>query len=129
VGVASDVNQAFVRISGVVTTSEDIEYMQGTDTSVGTAPGRTKFDDLQMERIFNGTDHFYAWRRRIENGEMELGNLTIEMLDRGGQVVRRVVCANAWPKRWEMPEMDATSSNLAIEKITLAVADIYEDDV
>lgn len=128
-GVASDVNQSFVRVSGVVTTSEDIAYMRGTDTSVGSAPGRTKFDDLQMERIFNGVDDFYKWRRRIEGGQMELGNLAIEMLDRGGQVVRRIICADAWPKRWEMPEMDSNSSNLAMEKITLAVADIYEDDV
>ena len=128
-GVQADVNQAFVRISGVVTSSEDIEYMQGTDTSVGAAPGRTKFDDLQMERVYNGVDDFYKWRRRIEQGKMELGDLSIEMLDRVGNPIRKIVCASEWPKRWEMPEMDATSSNLAMEKITLAVGDIYEDEV
>ena len=128
-GVQADVNQAFVRISGVVTSSEDIEYMQGTDTSVGSAPGRTKFDDLQMERVYNGVDDFYNWRRRIEKGHMELGDLSIEMLDREGNPVRKLVCASAWPKRWEMPEMDATSSNVAMEKITLAVGDIYEEKV
>ncbi len=128
-GVQADVNQAFVRISGVVTSSEDIDYMQGTDTSVGTAPGRTKFDDLQMERVYNGVDDFYNWRRRIEKGHMELGDLSIEMLDRNGNPVRKIVCASAWPKRWEMPEMDATGSNVAMEKITLAVGDIYEEAV
>lgn len=128
-GVQSDVNQAFVRISGVVTSSEDIEYMQGTDTSVGSAPGRTKFEDLQMERVYNGVDDFYKWRRRIEKGQMEMGDLKIELLDRQGSPVRKIVCANAWPKRWEMPEMDASSSNVAVEKITLAVGDIYEEKV
>lgn len=128
-GLDPQVNQSFIRISGPVTSSETIDYMRGTDVSVGTAPGRTRFDDVRMERIFNGTDDFYQWRRRIERGKMETGTVTIEMLDRNETVVRRIVCGNAWPKRWEMPDMDATSAQVAIEKITLVVGALYEDDV
>jgi phage tail-like protein len=128
-GLAANVNQAWTRVSGIVTESEVIDYMRGTDLSVGSAPGRTKFEDLSMERVFYGVDDFYKWRRRIEMGRMELGDLTVELLNRAGNPVRRMVCAGSWPKRWAMPEMDASSSSPAVERITLAVADVYEEQI
>lgn len=128
-GVAANVNQEWTRISGIVTESEVMPYMRGTDSSVGSAPGRTTFQDLQMERVYAGVDDFYRWRRRIEMGRMEFGDVAVELQNRKGEPVRRMICAGAWPRRWEMPDLDAMNSGAAFEKITLAVADVYEESV
>ena len=93
-----EINQSFTRVSGVVSQSEQMEFMQGTDPFVMKAPGRSSFEDVTLERVYNGQDAFYKWR-------------------------------HAWPSRWEMPELDASGSGPAIERITLTVREVYEDEV
>lgn len=128
--IGSSVNQAWVKVSGLVSETEPIEYMHGTDWNVLKAPGRTKFSDLELERVYLGSDAFYDWRRRIERGSLELGTVTIEVLDRTlSNVVRTITCYKAWPVKWEMPDLNAAASEPLLEKITLAVADVAEAKV
>lgn len=128
--IGSSINQAWTKVSGIVSESEPIEYMHGTDRNVLKAPGRTKFSDVELERVYLGSDAFYDWRRRIEGGALELGTVTIEILDRTlSNVVRRITCHKAWPMKWEMPDLDASASQPLLEKITLAVADVTEAKV
>ncbi len=119
--VTGDVNQGFTRVSGVVSTSEPMEFMHGVDPYVRKAPGRSSFEDVQMERIYNGLDAFYEWRLAIEEGDVVRRDITIEMLKPSGDVVRTMKCINAYPSRWELPEMDTSGSSGAIERITLTV--------
>lgn len=127
--IDATVNQSWIRVSGVISESEPMQYMQGTDSSVMTAPGRTTFADLELERVYQGVDDFYAWRIRIEQGYLELGDVKIEMLNRVGKPVRSMICKGAWPKKWQMPDLDASSSEVPIEKITLAVNTVIEEKV
>jgi phage tail-like protein len=119
--ITGDVNQGFVRISGVVSQSEPMEFMHGVDPYIRKAPGRASFEDMSIERIYNGMDEFYNWRMRIEEGTIERHDITIEMLKPGGEVARTTKCINAYPSRWELPEMDTSGSSGAIERITLTV--------
>jgi hypothetical protein len=36
---------------------------------------------------------------------------------------------DAWPSRWQLPDLDANSSTMAIETIVLTVTDIVENVV
>lgn len=122
------VHQSFVRVSGVESESEVMEYMQGTDQYRSTAPGRPMFSDIELERVYQGVDDFYAWRRQIEYGAIDRRTVVIRMyaLD-GVTVIRTMVCDRAWPKKWVMPPMDATTSEPAIEHITLSVGEVHEE--
>jgi len=119
--VAGDINQTFTKVSGVVAQSEKMEFMHGTDPYMRKSVGRTSYEDMTLERVYNGNDGFYAWRQEVEQGIINRKNVTITMLKQDGQMVRKMDCLKAWPVKWELPEMDAQSSSPAIERITLAV--------
>lgn len=119
--ITGDVNQGFTRVSGVVSQSEPMEFMHGVDPYVRKAPGRANFEDMTIERVYNGIDAFYQWRETIEQGSIVRRDVTIELLKPDGSVVRTTKCINAYPSRWELPEMDTSGSSGAVERITLTM--------
>ncbi|MCB9765023.1 MAG: phage tail protein [Alphaproteobacteria bacterium] len=120
-GVTDDVNQGFIRISGVVSQSEPMEFMHGVDPYVRKAPGRASFEDMTLERVYNGTDAFYEWRLAIEEGTIDRKDVVIELMKPDGSLARTTKCINAYPSRWELPEMDTSGSSGAVERITLTM--------
>lgn len=119
--ISGDVNQAFTAVSGVVSESEKMEFMQGTDPYTRKGVGRTAYEDVSLQRVYNGTDGFYDWRMEIENGSVTRKDIKVELLRPDGQVARTMMLRGAWPSRWELPPMDASGSGGAIETITLTV--------
>jgi phage tail-like protein len=121
-----NVNQAFTRVSGIVSQSEMMEFMQGTDPFVRKSPGRVTFEDISLERIWNGSDAFYHWRRAIETGGTQTRDVSVIMKTRGLTEVRVMTLVEAWPSRWELPELDASGAGAATERITLTVLNVIE---
>lgn len=128
-GDDATVLQSFVRVSGVESDSEPINYMTGVDRYINGMLGRPGFAHVELERIYNGLDAFYTWRRQIEAGKVTTYDVVITLLDRANQPVRRMVCYQAWPKKWAFPPLQAGSSEPAIERITLAVTEVYETEL
>lgn len=125
----SGINQAFTRCSGIVSNSEAMEYMHGTDPYVRKNPGRVTFEDVTLERVYNGLDDFYIWRQEIERGGSEKHDVQIYMKDRAKNVVRHMTLVQAWPIRWELPELDASGSGPATERITLSIENVTHVDL
>jgi phage tail-like protein len=121
-----NVNQAFTRVSGIVSQSEMMEFMQGTDPYVRKSPGRVSFEDISLERVWNGSDAFYDWRLAIEQGGTQTRDVSIIMKTRGLKEVRVMTLVEAWPSRWELPELDASGAGTATERITLTVLNVTE---
>jgi phage tail-like protein len=133
----------FTRVSGVSSESEQLTWMQGMDRSVNTAPGKVKYADITLERVFQGPDAFYGWRRDVEEGkgmddsDTNKYRKTVEIrlykrdhhADKTapGTLVRHVKLIGAWPSRWQFPDMDASASNMATETIVLTVQDAFEE--
>ena len=67
-------NSKFVSVSGVVSTSETMESMHGDDRFVMKQPGRAMFEDIELKRVYQQVDSFYAWREQIERGKIERKN-------------------------------------------------------
>lgn len=122
----TEINAEFVTISGVVSSTEEIEFMHGPDPFVRKTAGRLTYEPIVMERVYKGVDDFYRWRLAVENGTIERKDVTIRMMNAGFQVVRQMTLEGAWPTKWEMPDMDATSSRPAMERITLSVDRVRE---
>jgi len=120
----NEVNQTFVRVSGVVSNTETMEFMQGTDPYVRKGVGRTTWEEVTLERVYNGADEFYDWRVAIENGDISRRNVTVRLLKPNGEQAREMTMYQAWPSRWELPEMDATGSGPATERIVLTVESV-----
>ena len=113
-------NSKFTSVSGVVSTSETMEFMHGDDRYVMKQPGRAMFEDIELKRIYQQVDSFYEWRLKIENGNIERKLVTVSlMLPDMNTVVRTMMIHDAYPSKWELPAMDASSSEAAVETITL----------
>lgn len=121
------INQDFVKVSGVSSESEIVEYMHGSDSSVNTSPGRVKYSNITLDRVYKGVDGLYKWRRNVESGVPDRRSIKIEMQNLMGEVIRSMILDMAWPCKWSMPDLDAGDSSPAIESIELAVVGVYEE--
>ena len=120
-------NSKFISVSGVVSSSETMEFMHGDDRYVMKQPGRASFEDIELKRIYQQVDAFYEWRVQIENGNIQRKNVTISlMLPDMSTVVRTMTIMDCYPSKWELPPMDASSSETAVETITLTCSHVTQ---
>jgi len=120
-------NSKFVSVSGIVSTSETMEFMQGDDRFVMKQPGRAMFEDVELKRVYQQVDSFYQWREYIERGIVDRKLITVSlMLPDMETVVRTMSIHDAYPSKWELPPMDASSSEAAIETITITCSHVTQ---
>jgi phage tail-like protein len=122
-GIAPE-NSGLLTISGITTETEPIEFKFGPDPFMRSMPGRTKFSDVELTRVYKmGSDEFYKWRQRIEAGVEDYRNVTIHLhsVDVDSSPVMSMTLHECYPVKWECPEMNAGGSDGAIEKISLDV--------
>ena len=112
----------FKGMSGMTSETEIIEFKQGNDRVVRKKPGRTTYANIVLERGYTATDDLWQWRKNIEDGKIDRRAGSVIILDQDGQSeVARYNFYEAWPCKWYVPDMDADSSGMAIEKVELAV--------
>ena len=64
----------------------------------------------------------WQWRKNIEDGKIDRRSGSVIILDQDGVTeVARYNFYEAFPCKWNVPDMDSDSSAMAIEKIELAV--------
>jgi phage tail-like protein len=122
----NDPFDGFTKISEIKREIETMEWKEGLGKGVRKALGRMKCGDVTLERAYQGMDDFYAWFETCTR-ETDKRTVTIDFLRPNGDTVRRYVLLGAFPKDWTLPAMDATSSTIGIEKITLAVENMYQE--
>jgi len=112
--------EGWTKVSEIKMEIETIEFKGGTDLGVRKSMGRLKCADVSLERPYAGRDEFYAWFENCTRNH-DKRTVWIDFLRPNGDTVRRYVLYGAFPKEWTLPAMDASASNIGIEKITLAV--------
>jgi phage tail-like protein len=111
----------FKSVSGMDSETEVIEFKQGNDMVVRKKPGRTTYANIVLERGYTATDDLWQWRKNIEDGKIDRRAGSIIILDQDGETeVARYNFYEGWPCKWNVPDMDADSSAMAIEKIEIA---------
>ena len=112
----------FKSLSGMDSETEIVEFKQGNDKVVRKKPGRTTYANITLERGYTATDDLWQWRKNIEDGLIDRRSGSIIILDQDGETeVARYNFYEGWPCKWYVPDMDATQSGMAIEKIEIAV--------
>ena len=124
-GVVDDTSTivgGFKSVSGMDSETEVIEFKQGNDLVVRKKPGRTTYANIVLERGYTATDDLWDWRLNIEEGTIDRRSGSVIILDQDGTTeVARYNFYEGWPCKWYVPDMAADASNMAIEKIELAV--------
>lgn len=132
--------------------TNSIEYREGIDPDISQhAPGLSSMEDIEMSRgviIDDQNNEFYKWVAAVHKptaghvGRNDLGSratdaashnfrkdLTIQMLDREGNVARQWTVFQAWPLNFEPgSDLDASEDgDKSLEKLTLKYEDFKEE--
>lgn len=103
------------------------EYSEGGYDYAHKLPGKPKVGEVTCER---GT---YADRALEDLIKTTLTNpdfrstIIVEHLDRFGNAARTYKLAEAWVSKWEASDLDASSDDVAIEKLTIQFEKFLDD--
>jgi phage tail-like protein len=112
---------AFQEVSGFDSTIDVIEHREGGDnTTPRKLPGMTKHSNIVLKWGMTDDTELYEWHRDAVKGTVNRKNGSIVLLNRAGQEVARWNFVNAWPTKWDGPDLNAEGTDVAIETLELA---------
>ena len=113
----------FQEVSGLDVEIEPLEYRDGANPeySKTNMPGMVKYSDITLKRgVFKSDNEYYDWLNTVKLNTIERRDLTISLLDQEHAPVVVWKIKNAWPMKVTSTDMNAQSSEVAIEEIVLA---------
>ena len=88
-----------------------------------------EFESVVLRRALGRSAELYDWRRRIAEGVDDRRDVTIhQLVSPDGEIANSWTLVDAWPCRWSGPEFDARTSDVAMEELELAFADLVWHD-
>lgn len=109
----------FQKVGGLTHEVGVSEYSEGGYDYTHKLPGKPKVSEVTCERgAYQDKDLEAMIKSTLTNPNMR-GTVIIEHLDRYGNASRTYKLAEAWASKWESSDLDSTSDDVAIEKITM----------
>ena len=109
----------FSRASGLENEIEVAEYREGGYDATHKLPGIQSTGTLTLERGATRDLQLYNWYKQALTDENFRRTVTIIELDHSGNEIRRHTIYEAWASKFTPPELDASSSEVAIEAIEI----------
>ena len=113
----------FTEVSGLNISHEVVSYREGSspvDSSIK-IPGRTKYDNIVLKRgIVKGDIDFFKWMKTKQNSQIERRDIFIKLLDETHSPIMFWKVKNAFPVKYSGPQLQAGSSEVAMETIEIA---------
>jgi phage tail-like protein len=122
-GISDDpatVRGGFCEVSGLGVEIEPVEYRSGNeDITVRKLPGLRKFTNITLKRGIIGDPALWNWLKSAMEGRVIRTDVSIILLNEAREPVMRWHVRRAWPCKWEGPDFDATSNELALETLEI----------
>ena len=131
---------AFTEVTGIESTVEVIEFRQGNAHSLAPVkiPGLVKHGNVTLKFGYVIDSAFKTWIQECVSetrGEMPRSKVQIEMIDiNGGAPSQEVtdtpagarvwVLSNAWVTKYNAPDLNASTSEVAIESVEIAYEEL-----
>jgi phage tail-like protein len=96
-----------------------IEYREGGDFFTRKLVGRPKFGNITLKRGITKSSELQDWHKKILEGLNDRRTVVIILLDDERNEVVRWVAFNAFPRKWEGPQLHASGNEVAIETLEL----------
>lgn len=113
----------FQKVSGLSKEFGVTEYSEGNYSSVRKFPGRAKVGEVTAEvGMYKGDKTLFDMFMNSATEDYKQG-VTINQYDRSGNLITKYRLTNAWISKWEGTDFDASSEDVAIEKITIQCDD------
>ena len=104
------------------TTQEPIEYREGNQTpTVRKLPGLIKYGNLTLKWGITDSLDLYEWRKMVEQGKTKDArrNLAVILMDEEGNTASRWEFAEAWPSKYDAPDLDGKGNDIAVETLEI----------
>lgn len=109
----------FQKVSGLSQEVGVAEYDEGGYDHTHKLPGRPKVGEVTAERGMYADLSMQELLKKTLTDKNARNTIIIEHLDRFGGTAKTFKLAEAWVSKWEGSDFDATSDDVAIEKITI----------
>ncbi|HEV2883455.1 MAG TPA: phage tail protein [Pyrinomonadaceae bacterium] len=116
---AEGLTAGFMEVSGLGAEVDVIEYREGGDSVVRKLPGLTKFPNVTLKRGVTNSAELFQWFKTVMDGQVQRRNCTIVLLDDARVPVVRWRLSEAWPRKYEGPDLKATGNEVAIESLEI----------
>lgn len=114
---------SFSEVSGLALEFAVIEHRNGNmpEHSSIKMPGLKKYSNLVLKRgVQKGDQDFYNWINTVQMNTVERRDIIISLLDEAHTPVMSWRVKNAWPCKYEVADLHASSNEVLIESIELA---------
>lgn len=112
----------FKSVGGLKYETEIVSVKEGgaNDTTFQLV-GNTKWANIVLKQGYTGSSDLLKWREEWLNGKFNrIKTGRIIQLDTALKAQASWTFYNGWPTKWELSELDATKSELAIETLEIA---------
>ncbi|BAY84779.1 phage tail protein [Calothrix parasitica NIES-267] len=110
----------FSEVSGLSSEIELESYQEGgLNSYVHKFPKHTTYPNLVLSRGLINIDLFYIWYQATNQGLIQQLNGTVLLLNNQQIPVMWWSFKNAYPVKWDGPQLNASSDEIAVEKIEL----------
>lgn len=120
VEIDSVIVAGFSEVTGLSVELETEEYEEGgINGYTHTFPKRFSYSNLTFKKGLTDTENLWGWVRKAVLGEAERQNGRVIMLDNTGQQARGWEFIDAYPVRWEGPDLAADGGRVAMETLEI----------
>lgn len=109
----------FQKVGGLSREVEVVEYLENMYEHTHKLPGRETVSDVTFERGMYADDYLQGIYEKVFNNNTVRNTVVIQVCDRFGKIRREFKCAEAWFSKYECADLDATSSDVIIETLTM----------
>lgn len=119
----------FMECSGLKSTATVFEIEEGgMNGMTHKRPGQSKWDNIVLRYATNASQTLLEWRDEFLQDQFEsrpTNSGAIILYDNYGNEIRRYSFTSCWPVSWEGPQLNAGSSELAVETLEIAHEGLY----
>ena len=109
----------FQKIGGLSREVEVVEYLENMYQHTHQLPGRESVGEVTFERGMYADDYLQTLYEKVFTDKNVRNTVVIQITDRFGKIRREFKCAEAWFSKYECADLDATSSDVIIETMTM----------
>jgi phage tail-like protein len=111
----------FQEASGLGAEVSVIEYREGNDktNAVRKLPGLARYSSIVLKRGFTQDKSLWNWFKSVLDGSVHRASGTITLLDSARNPVLRWRFREGWPSKWEGPNLNGRSNEVAIETLVI----------
>lgn len=109
----------FQKIGGLSREVEVVEYLENMYQYTHKLPGRESVSEVTFERGMYADDYLQTLYEKVFTDKNVRNTVVIQITDRFGKIRREFKCAEAWFSKYECADLDATSSDVIIETMTM----------